>query len=245
MAGNPQNKPVTGYPAPHPPYPSGPTATAYPYPAPPPYYQNHPLYPPPPPYNSNRNLILRRLITIAVSIFIIIIAITFIFWLILRPTLPDFSITSASVSPINTSSSSQLTANWDLTFSVRNPNKKMNIYYDQIDASVFYGSDFISLTSLPPFYQSKENITTVRARLAADSAYIGDGVVSDIAGERSHGAVSFNFKVIAWVRFRSGAWRTRKRILKVFCDDVKIAYANATAFGTLFATPPRQCEVDL
>ncbi|XP_077234428.1 NDR1/HIN1-like protein 10 [Tasmannia lanceolata] len=241
MAEDPHNKPVTGYPAAQPTYPAAqPSATAYPYPAQAPYYINYQTYPP-----QQRNTFFRRLLISAIALFIIIGGITFIIWLVLRPRLPDFSISSASVSPLNTSSSSQLTANWDLTFSVRNPNKKMNIYYDRIVASVVYGQDVLSVTTLQPFYQAKRNLTTVRARMVVDSFYVGDKVMRNIAAERSLGAVNFNFRLVAWVRFRSGAWRTRRHLMRVFCEDVKIAYSNATALGTLFGTGPRQCDVDL
>ncbi|XP_077249396.1 NDR1/HIN1-like protein 10 [Tasmannia lanceolata] len=182
---------------------------------------------------------------IAGSILIAVGLIVLLVLLILPFKLPDFSISSASVSLINASSSSQLTANWNLTFSVQNRNKMTGIYYDQINASVFYGSDFIAVTSLPPFHQDKHDLTTVQARLAANSMYLGDQVIADINAERSRDAVNFNFKLISWVQFRLIPRRGRKRLLSVFCDDVTIAYANATAFGTLFTTHPRQCQVDL
>ncbi|XP_058109094.1 NDR1/HIN1-like protein 10 [Magnolia sinica] len=246
MANDHQHKPVTGYPAAQSSYPPHISGTAYPYPAPPPapYYPTNPYPPPPPQYDPRRALFLRRLIAAAIAVFIIIGAIIFIFWLVLRPRLPEFTVRSVSVSRFNISSS-QLTANWDISLSALNTNTKMAIYYDRVEASVFYGSDLLSETTLAPFYQGKRNLTTVRATLAAVSEYVRDGVVRDLSEDRARrGSVNFHVKLLAWVRFRSGAWRTRRHLLRVFCEDVRVGLPSAARVGTLVGQP-RECEVDL
>uniref|UniRef100_A0A6V7QWL2 Late embryogenesis abundant protein LEA-2 subgroup domain-containing protein n=1 Tax=Ananas comosus var. bracteatus TaxID=296719 RepID=A0A6V7QWL2_ANACO len=251
--------PVTGYPAVG---PNGGAATAtaavaYPYPAPlpqaansysyyapqpghaaappvapPPYYppayaaastsalgpSNTPL-PPPPPRRGHRLLRRRRRATL-------------ILWLVLRPRLPQFSVSSASVSSFNLSSSSQqLSADFDVTLTVRNPNKKMGVQYDGVRAAVVYGGETISETSLPPFYQSKGNVTTVHARLVAAGEYVGGDVTNGINSDRSHGngAVRFQFRVLSWAVFNSGGWRTRRHVMRVYCEDVSIGFNNSTA----------------
>lgn len=237
-----QYKPATGYPAAQPSYPNGPTATAYPYPqpapAPAPYYPN-----PYPPFNPRRSTFLRRAIAAAIAVLIIIGAVSFILWLVLRPRLPQFSVTSVSVTSFNLSSSS-LTANWDVVLSVRNPNKKMTVEYGSAEAAVTYDSKTLASTTLSPFSQGKRNQTTVSARLAAAGSYVGEGTASQLTADRARGSVVFRVKLFAWVRFRSGAWRTRSHFMRVWCRHVPVALSSAQSQGSLSGAP-RECEVDL
>eukprot|EP00262_Sarcandra_glabra_P012713 TRINITY_DN3333_c0_g1_i1.p1 TRINITY_DN3333_c0_g1~~TRINITY_DN3333_c0_g1_i1.p1 ORF type:complete len:248 (+),score=-9.61 TRINITY_DN3333_c0_g1_i1:137-880(+) len=239
---------VTGYPAAHPnSHPPAQTiqstGTAYPYPAPPPapYYQT-PHYPPyyaqPSPYSN----FLRRLIFAAIVVFLLIGTVTFILWLVLRPHVPEFSIKSASVSSFNLSSS-ELAANWNIEISAVNPNKKLGISYDNVDASVLYGSDALARTMLPPFYQGKMNATTVTARLAVVSSYVQDEQARRLVSERNTGSVGFNVRLRSWVRFRSGAWRTRRHPMTVYCKNVKIGISTA-GNGTLVGIT-KGCQVDM
>ncbi|XP_008784106.2 NDR1/HIN1-like protein 10 [Phoenix dactylifera] len=246
-----------------PPPPSGgaayPTAgTAYPYAAPPPhaalYYSSHypngsapPAAPYGPPARPHTRF-LSRLLAVAVAFFLLMGLATLILWLVLRPRLPAFAVSSASVSAFNLSTSQQvLSSDFDLSLSVRNPNHKMGIYYDSVAAAVFYGSDAITETSLPPFYQGKGNATTVRARLVAAAAYVDADVAKGISSDRGpgDGVVNFHVRVLAWVRFRAGAWRTRRHVMRVYCDDVPIGFKNGTATVGSLVGSPKQCEVDL
>ncbi|OVA07129.1 Late embryogenesis abundant protein [Macleaya cordata] len=254
------NKPVTGYPTTgYPPaqasyhhptaYPSAQssypaTGTAYHYTAAPPaaYYNPNPY--PPPNYDPQRATFLRRLIIAGITVFLIIGAITFILWLVIRPHLPEFRVESASLSNFNVSSS-QLNANWEIGFFVRNPNKKMTIFYDRIEGSVFYKDDSLADNSLAPFYQSKKNQTTITAKFTALTSYVDDRTVKEMVGDRNRGEVNFNVRMLAWVRFRSGAWRTRRHLMRVFCDDVKIGFSSNTGTTGSLSGRSKECEVDL
>uniref|UniRef100_A0A1D1ZK44 Uncharacterized protein At1g08160 n=1 Tax=Anthurium amnicola TaxID=1678845 RepID=A0A1D1ZK44_9ARAE len=243
---------VTGYPAAA--QPSSAHGTAYPYPA-------HPYYaaPPPPaapglyggpsvaapgPYGRSNSsaAFLRRLIIIGISVLLLVGFATFILWLVLRPHLPEFAVTSASVSSFRLSASTQLSADFNLTLSVRNRNKKMGIFYDRVQAAVFYRQDPIAGTSLPPFYQGKGDSTVLPARLAAVAEYVDPDLTKDRAVA---GAVDFDVKVMAWVRFRAGVWRTRRHVMRVFCGDVRIGFSNSTAVVGSLVGQPKRCQVDL
>ncbi|XP_010912375.1 NDR1/HIN1-like protein 10 [Elaeis guineensis] len=236
-----------------------PTAgTAYPYPAPPPhaapYYPSHypnGAAPPPPPFGARilpHTRFLRRLLAIAVAFFLLMGLATLIIWLVLRPRLPAFAVSSASVSAFNFSAPQQLlSSDFDISLSVQNPNHKMGIYYDSVEAAVLYGSDNIADTSLPPFYQAKGNATTVRAHLVAAAEYVEDDVAKGIAADRGRndGVVNFHVSVWAWVRFNAGAWRTRRHLMRVYCEDVSIGFKNGTATVGSLVGSPKRCEVDL
>lgn len=242
-----QHKPVTGYPAAQPSYPTGPTATAYPYPAPPPapYYPNP--YPQQQPYsqyyNPRRATFLRRFVVAIIAAFIIFGSISFILWLVYRPHLPEFSVTSASVSPLNVSAA-QLTANFDFALSVHNPNKKMTIDYDSLAATVFYRHDNLAEGTLSPFFQGKGNDTTIRARLASAANYINDSTARDLTSSRAGGTLRFELRLFAWVRFDANAWRTRRHFMRVWCGNIDVAFSSSGS-GSLSGGAPKECEVDL
>lgn len=253
---------VTGYPAVHPASGGG---TAYPYPAPPPnaapYYAPNPnpnpngYYPNPNPnYNGyyqnpnpryNRNSFLRRLFAVVAAAFIIVGAITFIVWLVLRPRFPEFAVSSFEVSKFSLSSNS-LTSDFSVALTVRNPNKKMSIDYDQVGAAVLYSDeDVIAQTSLSPFYQSTGDVRDLKARFAAVGVYTDDDTVNAIRSEQSKGdgAVTFGVRFISVVKFKAGAWRTRRHYLRVYCDGIRVGLKNATAGAGSMVGPAKACQV--
>ncbi|KAK9170324.1 hypothetical protein Syun_002464 [Stephania yunnanensis] len=238
-----RNKPVTGYPATAVPYnPNGyPQAAAAAAPPPPTTTPNPQPYYPPRPRNTT---FLRRLIIAGIAALLIVGAITFIVWIVLRPKLPVVILSSASLTSLSANSSlSQLSANWDVSLLFRNPNNKIKLFYDQIDASVFYRSDFLADTALPPMYVAKRNETRLAAGFSARSVYVSDKALRALLDERGRGAVSFNLRMLAGVRFKAGAWRTRRRLMRVFCGDVKIGVSSNGA-GALIGGA-KECEVSV
>ncbi|WMV55990.1 hypothetical protein MTR67_049375 [Solanum verrucosum] len=256
---NDPNRPVTGYPAAGapPPNPNGyggaahqqpPIGTAYPYAAPPPasavYYPNNPYYQPNNPYDAQRNTFLRRVIGMAIAAMVIAGTFVFILWLILRPRIPEFRVDSLSVSNLNLTNS-LISGKWDLRFTVRNPNKKMTLYYDDVAAAVFYDDVSLSDTTVPPFFQEKRAETARQASFATAGAYVNNRAFDQMNKERSRkGAIGFNVRMVARVRFRAGAWRARRRFVRVYCKDLSVEVGSNNSSGTLLGGA-RQCRVGL
>ncbi|XP_021816910.1 uncharacterized protein At1g08160-like [Prunus avium] len=250
-----RNKTVTGYPVEPGQFAAGyPAAGAYPYVAPPPPTQANtyrpmgpsPYYAPQPtgPIGPNRPTLLCRLLIAAVAVFAIMSLVFFIAWLALRPRLPEFRVESASVFPLN-ATGSELTATWDLTLLANNPNHKLRIYYDSIQASLFYRDHSqLATTSLPPFVLTKRNQTRVGCKLATVGEYVGNYVAKGISDERDRGSVRFGLGVFASVRFRSGLFQSRPRVLRVFCERVDFEFAQKNGTGTLTGQSS-PCVVDL
>lgn len=198
-----------------------------------------------PRHSGSRPSFLCRLIAAATVLFAILGLIFLITWLVLKPRLPEFRVDSVSASLLNTTRS-QLTAAWNITLVVRNPNTKLNIYYDRLQASVVYrDGSLISTMPLPPFFQPKRNETRVRFQLGVVGQYVGEEVATEISDERAGGSVGFGVTVFAWMRFRTGSWwRTSQCLLRVYCDRVQIGFDPSKASGSL-TSQPGSCEVDL
>ncbi|KAL6966771.1 hypothetical protein U1Q18_032564 [Sarracenia purpurea var. burkii] len=250
------SRPATGYPAPGYPqaqastnnpngFPNSTAGSAYPYAAPPPqpaYYTADPYYAQS--YPDPRATLLRRLFAILIASFIIAGTIAFIIWLILRPRIPDVQVDSVTLSNFNLSSST-VTGNWDVRFTVRNPNHKITLHYERIEASVFYKDESLSDTTVTPFVQGTKNQTAMRATFAAASAYLDKKFVDGINGDMtSRSSVIFNVRMLARVRFKAGWWRARERFLRVYCGDLTVGISSNSTGGKLVGGA-RQCRVGL
>ncbi|XP_076921316.1 NDR1/HIN1-like protein 10 [Bidens hawaiensis] len=224
------SRPVTGYPA----YPT----TAYP-PQPQPTY----FHVTPNPYASRpRATFVHRFFAFLIGCILITGIIVFIIWLVLRPQIPQFRVQTLTLTHFNLSSTSLISGNWDLGFVARNPNSKITLYYDEIGAAVYYKSDSISETTVPPFVQGTRNESALKAMFASVNAYV-DGR-DGINEERSQGTVSFNLRMVTRVRFQAGSWWARRRVLRVYCPDLSVR-VNANGNNGSLVGGLKQCSVGL
>ncbi|KAF3439434.1 hypothetical protein FNV43_RR17712 [Rhamnella rubrinervis] len=240
------SRPVTGYPAP--PYPqTSNNPNGYPFQPPQPPYDNrpHPNYAHPYPFNASaaRATFLRRFIAAMIAFFIAFGSVLFIIWLVLRPRVPDFRVDSVSLTNFNVSASPPaISGNWAVGFSIYNPNKKMRLIYDEMVSSIYYKSEFLSQTRIPPFVQGKKNQTAVTATYSATNSYMNGGSVSSISGDRTRGTVSFDVRVGGRIGFRSGWWRMRRRLLRVLCENVAVGVSSGGGSGKMVGGA-RDCRV--
>ncbi|KAL3620226.1 hypothetical protein CASFOL_035138 [Castilleja foliolosa] len=251
-----RNGPVTGYPATnggysaHPP----PSGAAYPYPAAPPQsnpFYNYPNNPNPhypqsnyyDPDSARRANCIRRIFASMIGLVIIFGTVTFIVWLVLRPQLPEFRVDSFSISNFTLGNNSLVSFTSEIRLTTRNPNKKMSLVYDHIEAGIFYKSESLSETLLPPFSQDTKNETSLTANFAAAGSFVVREVADGINGERAKkGNVDFNLRILSRVRFEAPAWKTRRRFLRVFCGELIVSIPSNGRSGALTGVPP-QCRV--
>ncbi|XP_045807233.1 NDR1/HIN1-like protein 10 [Trifolium pratense] len=228
---------ATGYPAP--PYNHHNVAAQYPYAAPPPQYYHPP--PPPRPYASRS--FFRAFFATMICLAVIFGVILIITWLVLRPSLPHFTLTTLSLSNFSASNSNQsLTGTWRLSFNVRNSNKKMSVTYNSLHASIFYHSKFIAESSLAPFKQETKSETTLNATFSAANSYLEQRAVNELNFDRAIGSVPFDVQVVAPTSFRSGSWRFRTRLLKILCRKIVIGISSIATSGELIGGA-KECQV--
>ncbi|OWM69034.1 NDR1/HIN1-like protein 10 [Punica granatum] len=245
MAENPR-PPVTGYPVPPAGaysngYPAAPASnTAYPYAAPPPQHNNYQYYGP---QYQRRNAFIRYFLVALISFFIITGSIIFIVWLVLRPRIPEFTVQSVKVTNFSVVDSQHVSGIWQVRLLVANPNKKMKISYATMDSTLFYKSEFITATRIPPFDQGTRNQTAVDTSFSVQDAYVAVSALNTLNSERAKGTVPFRIRVLAWVRFRSGWWRARSRLLKVWCEDLTVGLSSSNNRTADLVGGERDCKV--
>ncbi|XP_023735577.1 NDR1/HIN1-like protein 26 [Lactuca sativa] len=168
---------------------------------------------------------------IALAIFIASICLfIYMIWvsLFLHLQDPQFGINKVTITNLSISSYSQISGDWEVEFIFRNPNTKVNLYYDQTEVDVSYISDSIAQTIIPPFMQNTKNETTIRATFTSVMMYVHDG--DSIKDERSHGSISFNLRMMVRVQARvrwAGTW-----VLTVDCSKLKIAVSSGRNGGS-------------
>ncbi|KAM1460866.1 hypothetical protein TB2_045123 [Malus domestica] len=135
----------------------------------------------------------------------------------LSPELTEFRVDSVSVAPcplIATSSSEYLTATWDLTLVAINTNRKLDLYYENLRAEIFYGGDKESNSNLklgtaplPPIYVSKMNQTTLDFSVVMARSYVGTDVANDLiissTSSSCYGSGRLWLKLFGYFRYNS------------------------------------------
>ncbi|OVA07126.1 Late embryogenesis abundant protein [Macleaya cordata] len=160
-----------------------------------------------------------------------------VFWLIFRPNKVKFHVVDASLTQFNLTNDNILHYNLTFDMTIRNPNKKIGIYYDRIEARAFYDDKRFDSDFLTPFYQGHKNTTTLR------QVFQGTTLVPNALTEfnKDKGDESFNIEVKLYlkIRFKVGRVKTHKFKPKIKCDlNVPLAPSTSTRFNT------EKCKID-
>ncbi|GAB4833266.1 hypothetical protein Ancab_031513 [Ancistrocladus abbreviatus] len=182
--------------------------------------------------------VLSCVLQIIFSILIFIGLIILVFWLIVHPHVLKFHTTDASLTQFSLSSNSTansnntLLFNLSLNFTVRNPNRHIGVYFDQIEINAYYHDQSFSTASLDPFYQGHKNKTDLGPVVfkGQSTLVVGSDLVSDYDGEKSNGVFEIDVTLHLKVRFKLGLFKTGRYKPKVECDlKIPLSGGNATS----------------
>ncbi|RAL43181.1 hypothetical protein DM860_009963 [Cuscuta australis] len=154
---------------------------------------------------------------------------------------PDFRADSLSVSDFNISSNNLVAGNWDLRFTVRNPNgRKTVINYEHIRAEIFYGKVPLAETVLKPFSQEPKNETSLEARFVANGTFVDDWIV-----ERLNEDMEFNVRFYASVSLKAGWRRSEEQDFTVYCRNLKVTVdgGGGGSHGSSDSGGPKRCRI--
>ncbi|GLT90110.1 hypothetical protein SLE2022_080610 [Rubroshorea leprosula] len=151
-----------------------------------------------------------------------------------------------SVSNFNTST--PFTANFNATIVVDNSNKKMRIYFDRIQSSVYYDdSNPVGFAYSTPLYLEKGTKTTMGVQISTNGSVeqsVPIWVVQEMEKERNtRGSVTFSLRFSIWSTFKSGTWWMRHMSMRVFCGDLKVDFGAGSGTGNLAAEKRDNCWI--
>ncbi|XP_021765818.1 NDR1/HIN1-like protein 3 [Chenopodium quinoa] len=158
--------------------------------------------------------------SIICTILVIVGILIFLFWLIVRPHEVKFHASDAKLTTFNFTSNDNLNYNLAVNFSVRNPNRRIGVYYDTIEANAIYAGQRFSTVNGPVFYQGHKN-TTDLGPLNFKGQHIvvlGSGDKSDYNKQSNEGVYEIQLKMHLRVRFKVGLFKTGTWKPKIKCD---------------------------
>ncbi|OWM79040.1 NDR1/HIN1-like protein 10 [Punica granatum] len=189
--------------------------------------------------------LLTLLLEIIVTVVVIVGLAAFIFWLIFRPNLLKYHVTDAQLTQFNltttTSNSQQLNYNLRLNLTLRNPNKKIGVYYDRIEARAYYEGQRFHDVTLPKFYQGHKNTTILSPTFEGQRVIVlGSDELSDFNSDKAAGVYDIDVKLYLRVRFKLGKIKTFRFKPKIKCD-LKVPVSTAGSASDFGST---KCDFD-
>ncbi|MCL7024426.1 hypothetical protein MKW94_030898 [Papaver nudicaule] len=175
---------------------------------------------------------------IIISILIALGIAVLIVWLILRPINHlNFHVQDATLTQFNVTENNMLHYNLAVALNLRNPNTKIGVYYDQIEARAFYDGQRFDSVMLTPFYQGHKNTTILRP------VFSGQRLLPNVQGEfnkdKSDGKFNIQVKLYLHMRFKAGVVKTTKFKPRVKCDFEVPMGTSAVGFT------PEKCNYDI
>ncbi|RZC62451.1 hypothetical protein C5167_024223 [Papaver somniferum] len=161
--------------------------------------------------------ILKMIFQIIFFLLIVLGLAALVVWLILRPINPlKVHVEEVSLTQFNVTDNNILHYNLGVTINLRNPNKKIGVYYDEIEARAFYdGQRFDSIT-ITPFYQGHKNTTIIKP------VFKGQRLLPNVQGEynkdKTEGKFDIEVKLYLKMRFKAGVVKTLKFKPKIMCE---------------------------
>nr|WIW57600.1 late embryogenesis abundant protein LEA30 [Pinus tabuliformis] len=147
-------------------------------------------------------------------------------WLALKLEKPKYDLEYGSVSQFQISHDGLVNSKFFFNITTRNPNKKVAIYYDNIDAFLLYDDEEIAWASIPPFFQGDKNTTSLYTPLSGYSVSLQPGTSRDLKLEHSSGKVDLVLRLYARIRFKRGNWKSRHYTLSVKCRHLVLDLAD-------------------
>ncbi|GMI96705.1 NDR1/HIN1-LIKE, ARABIDOPSIS NDR1/HIN1-LIKE 10, YELLOW-LEAF-SPECIFIC GENE 9 [Hibiscus trionum] len=185
--------------------------------------------------------LLKLLLKIIISLVVIIGLAVLIFWLIFRPNEVKFHVTDVRLTEFSLDSNSTMRYNLAVNITVRNPNRRIGIHYDRIEARAYYEDQRLQSVALTPFYQGHKNTSLLNPVFRGEQfVRLGAGEVADFNEERISGIYSIDVKLHLRIRFKVGRVRTSRFRPRIECD-LKVPL-NGTAAAAPFAT--KRCDWD-
>ncbi|XP_074574347.1 NDR1/HIN1-like protein 1 [Curcuma longa] len=182
-------------------------------------------------------------------LFLVLLAI-FITWLVLRPTKPRFYLRHATVNQFNYSGppSNLLSTVFQVTVSSRNPNDRIGVHYDRLEAYASYRYQQITLRArLTPLYQGHNDVVLWSPVLFGPAIPIAPYLCDAIKGDVASGFLQLSVRLEGRIRWSVGSWDSGRYRLFVDCPAF-LTFQNgvSTAEGAIVQfQQPSRCSVEV
>ncbi|PIA54378.1 hypothetical protein AQUCO_00900726v1 [Aquilegia coerulea] len=186
--------------------------------------------------------VLSTFLKVIISIIVILGIAALIFWLVVRPTEVKFYVVGAELKEFNLTNGNTL-INYDLSMNitVRNPNKRVGLYYDQLDAIASYKGERFGWANMPRFYQGHKNTTNLRADFSGQQlVLLNTFEINQFNQDKNDRYFYIDVKLYSRIRFKIGALKTRRVKPDIECH-LRIPLVSNGSFSMFETT---RCDVD-
>lgn len=209
--------------------------------------------PPVPPRHSYRSVgrgsscccgpccLLCTLFKFLLSIVITLGVVVLILWLIFRPNPVKVYVEEASLARFNLSTDGALSYNLTMSVSVRNPNRRISIYYDYVEARAIYDGSRFGFQTLPPFFQGRKNTSMLYPSFHGQQLALGTAATT-FNREKSEGFFYVDVKIYTTVRFKVWFIKTNKYTPDADC---RLRFPVPTDSRSPVTIQRTKCDVDL
>ncbi|KAK7285724.1 hypothetical protein RJT34_20503 [Clitoria ternatea] len=186
----------------------------------------------------------KRAVCTCITIFLLLVGVTLlVLWLVYRPHKPRFAVVGAAIYGLNTSAPPLLSATMQFTVLIRNPNRRVSVYYDRFSAFVSYRNQAITpQVVLPPLHQHKHSTVSLAPVMGGTPVPVSVEVSSGLVVDEAYGVVGLKLIFQGRVKWKAGAIKTAHYGLFVNCDilmGLKKGYV-----GRVPLLAPSACDVD-
>lgn len=165
------------------------------------------------------NCIFSLIFKLVFTVIILVGIVALIFWFLVRPNNLKFYVTDASLTQFNLTTDNTLQYNLDLNLTVRNPNKRIGLYYDTFQVNGYYEGQRFNTQNLTPFYQGHKNTTELSTVFDGQQVLVlGDSEVSNYNSEKSNGYYSIDVQLNLKLRVKMGWIKVGHFKPKINCD---------------------------
>ncbi|KAF8379904.1 hypothetical protein HHK36_027369 [Tetracentron sinense] len=190
----------------------------------------------------NVDKLYKRLFYAFSAFIIFVLSLVLLIWLILRPSKPEFYLKQVDIYQLNLSGPHLLNSSIQITLVSKNPNKKVGVYYDQLQSYASYKAQQITVhASLPPFYQGHEDSNLLTASLIGTGLPVAASFDYEVVRDRTAGKLILSLKVNGRLRWKVGTWVSGRYRFNVDCVAIMAFGPNSTS-GPLGSKQGTQCS---
>ncbi|XP_031487026.1 NDR1/HIN1-like protein 13 [Nymphaea colorata] len=144
-------------------------------------------------------------------------------WVLFRPQRPVFTVSALQISKLNVTGGSTVDSLVSISLDAKNPNKKVEFFYDDISVTADSGGVSLGSGSVPGFQHAAKNTTMVSATLSAKGEKVDSDGAKALAADLKKNSVPLSIELDTKVRAKMGALRSWRLGIKVSCDGFSVA----------------------
>ena len=187
----------------------------------------------------------RRALCSCLTVFLLLAGITvLVLWLVYRPYKPRFTVVGAAIYGLNATGPPLMSTTMQFTIFIRNPNRRVSIYYDKLSAFVSYKNQAITQpVVLPPLYLEKHSTVSLSPVIGGSLVPVSLEVTNGLAMDEQYGLVNLKLIILGRIRWKAGAIKTAHYSMYVRCDIMMGLKKGFVGQVPLLGAPV--CDVDM